>query len=702
MGNESTARAFGRPADSELDLPGLWSAISRKKKLIGGVTLGAVAAAAVFVVLVKPRYTGEVRILVENQESYFTRPDKAAPEQTPAPDSEAVTSQAQLITSREIAREAIRQLNLKGNVEFDPLAGGEGIAARILGLVGLGSARSHLSAEDRLLEAYGDRLTVFALPKSRVISLEFNSRDRELAARGANTIADIYMETQSKTKKERASLAATSLASIVNELRSKLAEAESKVETFRSNSGLMQGSTSANIANQQLGELSTQLAAARNTMADAQAKARLIRATLQRGRLDEISDVAKDDLVRRLGEQRATLRGRIAFEARTLGPSHPRMQELNAQLASAESELRGAADRTARALENDARIANSRVENILAAIESEKKRVGGTGGDQAQLREYELEAKLIREQLEANTNKYREALARQQSLSTPSDARIISRAVVPDRPTFPKKIPILIFAAIGGLLLSLGSVIAAELLSGRALRPASSGDPRDFVVPEMNDMARTALRGRETASEDDKVEPGLDPATIRLAKRLLAANTRDYAMRILVCAGSRELDAGFAVEPLARAMSQQRRVVLVDFGGRVLENGKGLSDLIAGETGFADIIERDEGSRLHMVGRGTSQVEIGADLDDAIDALSQTYDFVFMLAPQTDEGAAFAAQMATAVDKALIFAGEGVSRASVRELQDALKVGGAGEVVVIGKSDVSMPANDARASLQAA
>lgn len=706
MGSVLAGRVgVGREDDRELDLPGLWSAVLRRKKLIGAIALGSFAAALVFVVAVKPRYTGEARILVENQESYFTRPERAAVEQPIVPDSEAVTSQAQLITSREIAREAIRQLNLKGNPEFDPLAGGEGLATRILGLLGLGAARSHLSAEDRILEKYGERLTVFPLPKSRIISIEFNSRDPELAARGANVIADIYMEAQSRAKRERASLAATSLASIVNELRSKLAEAEGKVETFRSNAGLIQGSTSATIVNQQLGELTTQLAAARNTMADAQAKARLIRATLQRGRLDEISDVAKDELVRRLGEQRAALRGRIALEARTLGPSHPRMQELTAQLASAESELRAAADRTARALENDARIASSRVENILAAIDAEKRRVGGTGADQAQLRELELEAKLIREQLEGNTTKYREALARQQSLSTPADARIISRAVVPDRPTFPKKIPILLFAAIGGLLLAIGGVIAGELLSGRALRPVV---PDGFGYPLVGEGAHVEPVGkpRELAPEGAQGDAliGLDAEGIRIARRLLAMNTRDYAARILVCAGAPGLDAGFAIEPLARAMSAHRKVVIVDFGGRVLEDSPGLFDLLAGTAGFADIIERDEGSRLHLIGRGTQPIAISAELDEAIDALSHTYDFVFLLAPQNEDGANFAGQMATAADKAVVIAGPGVDRAAIAALGDGLKLGGVGEVIILGRGaePAPAPANDRGAPLRAA
>ncbi len=506
---------------------------------------------------------------------------------------------------------------------------------------------------------------------------------------------------QTKNKREHASLAATSLGSMVTQLRSKLAEAESKIETFRATSGLLQGSSSASISNQQLGELSTQLAAARNTMADAQAKSRLIRNTLQRGKLDEVSDVAKDDLVRRLSEQRATLRGRSALEARTLGPSHPRMQELSAQLVSTEAELRGAAERSARALENDARIANSRVENILAAIETDKRRVGGTGNDQAQLRELELEAKLIREQLESNTTRYREALARQQSLSTPSDARIISRAIVPDRPSFPKAIPILIFALLGALMLSTAGVVAAELLSGRALVPVSAAVPMQYAQSGRIESAAQAQQAAAAIKDIDPMD-GLDVGSGLLAKRLLSAETRDYAMRVLVCAGSSQLDAGFSVEPLARALASQRRVVLVDFGGRVLEHAKGLSDLMEGQVGFADIIERDNGSRLHLVGRGTNEVTPGADLDAVIDALSQTYDFVFMLEPQFDQTGGFAAMLAPAADKVLIVIGPDNSREDCRVLQDVLTASGAGDVVVLEAPHARVPANDRSGALAAA
>ena len=103
-----------------------------------------------------------------------------------------------------------------------------------------------------------------------------------------------------------------------------MAKAEAKVETFRSKNGLIGGlsgtGTSQPIGTQQLTELSTQLTQARAAQADAAAKAKLIRDLIKDGRAFEIPDVANNELIRRLVEQRITLRAQLALESRTLLP----------------------------------------------------------------------------------------------------------------------------------------------------------------------------------------------------------------------------------------------------------------------------------------------------------------------------------------------------------------------------------------------
>lgn len=459
----------GDNGGEELDLSGVGTALWGARKWILLSTVACAAAAIAFVTLVKPRYTAEAKALVENQESYFTRPDKAAadPGQS-APDAEAVASQVQVVMSRDLARDVIRALNLKGNPEFDPAAGSPGLLSGLASILGgKGDSRS-LAPEDRIFETYYDRLFVFPVVKSRVLQIEFSSQDPQLAARAANTIAEAYIGVQTAAKRQNARVVATSLATLIADLRARVGEAERKAEEFRASNGILLGANNISMSTQQLGEMNSQLTLARTAQADAQAKSRLIRDMLRDGRIGEVPDVANNDLIRRLSEQRALVRGQIASEGRTLLPGHPRLKELTAQLAEIEGNIRATGEKAARTLENDARIAGARVENLRTALEQQKKTAGGASVDEARARELDREARLLKEQLEASTTKYQEALAREAAESTPADARIISRAVEPPLPSFPKKVPIIVFATMAGLVLSIGTVLARELMSGGA------------------------------------------------------------------------------------------------------------------------------------------------------------------------------------------------------------------------------------------
>lgn len=692
----------------ELDLPGIGAAIARRKKLIIGATLLAFLAALAFIIVVKPTYTADARVLIENQESYFTRPEKAATGTGPtAPDSEAVASQVQLITSRDLGRDAIRKLGLKGNKEFDPLAGGIGMVTRILQLLGVARTPKVGAPEDRMLENYFERLSVFAVPKSRVVTIKFSAKDAALAARGANTIASLYIGEQKKAKSDQAKLAAISLASLIDEQRRKLASSESKVEQFRAKTGLLMGANNALIPSQQLAEINTELATARTTVADTRAKARLLRAKLRQGRLDEVSEVAADNLVRRISGERSTVKAQLAADARTLGPAHPRMKELRARLASVESQLRVAARRVAGSLENDARVASVRVANLKAAIDRQKQRVGATSADQVRLRELELEAKLVREQLETNLTKYREALARQRSISTPGDARIIAKAVEPRRPSFPKKLPMLIFSTLAGFIMSLGFVLGGELLSGRAFAArqqvpgmvpappapvaAFAAQPDGRIVGPSGPLHNT---NTNTNTNDDGVtlaptEPAPPVAALRrpsaehtrLLNRLSEMNTQAYGRRIMVCPAGPGIDHAAMFEPVARQLSARKQVILIDFSGRLESQSGGLAGLLEGISSFSDVIERDTESRLHLIARGWSEAPIDDALDGIIDALSQTYDFVVMMAPSGDDTATVM-QLAPAADVAII-AASATRGDDVESLRGRLDQNGAGEIIVM-------------------
>ena len=316
-------RAMARPAppaprhvaaseSGDLDLHALGQALMRKRSWIIVPTLLALVASLAAVNMITPRYKSEARILVDGRENVFLRSNGERGEERSALDAEAVTSQVQLVQSRDLAREIIKRNKLAELPEFDPVLRGFSPLKSLLTLVGIGRDPFSLTPEERVLEAYYERFTAYAVDKSRVIVVEFQSRDPELAARVANSIAEGYLVLQQDARQDQAKDAVKFYTGRIDELRKEVSQAESRVEEFRSKSSLFIGNNNTTLSNQQMGELNTQLSNARALKSDAETKARLIKEMLDTGRPIEASEILNSEMVRRQSEQRVTLRAQLA------------------------------------------------------------------------------------------------------------------------------------------------------------------------------------------------------------------------------------------------------------------------------------------------------------------------------------------------------------------------------------------------------
>src|ERR1700722_9194281 len=458
----------------ELDFVAIGQALSRKRIWIIIPTVLAAVLSITAGNMITPRYKSEVRILIDGRENVFLRPNGERNDDRNALDAEAVTSQVQLLQSRDLAREVIKKNRLAELPEFDPVLRGFSPLKSLLALIGIGRDPISLTPEERVLDAYYDRFTAYAVDKSRVVVVEFQSRDPDLAARVANSIADGYLVLQQDARQDQARSASQWLSGEIDNLRKKVADAESRVEDFRSGSSLFVGTNNTTLSNQQMGELNTQLNNARGLKSDAESKARMIRDMLQSGKPIENSDVLNSELIRRLSEQRVTLRAQLAEQSSTLLDNHPRIKELKAQLAVLDTQIRDEASKVSRSLDNDARMAAGRVDSLSASLDQLKKQATSTNGQDVELRALEREAKAQRDLLESYLAKYREANTRENIDAAPADGRIISRASVSNAPAYPKKLPIVLIATLATLLLSAGAIVTGELLRMTAPRASAA------------------------------------------------------------------------------------------------------------------------------------------------------------------------------------------------------------------------------------
>src|SRR5450756_1594800 len=198
----ATDGAAAAAVAGDLDLRAIGHALARRRGWIIGPTLLAAVLSIAAVNLVTPRYKSEARILVDGRENVFLRPNGERNDERTALDAEAVTSPVQLLLSRDLAREIIKKNKLAERPEFDPVLQGLSPLKSLLALFGIGRDPFSLTPEERVLDAYFDRFTAYAVDKSRVVVIEFQSRDPELAARVANSIAEGYLVLQQNARQE--------------------------------------------------------------------------------------------------------------------------------------------------------------------------------------------------------------------------------------------------------------------------------------------------------------------------------------------------------------------------------------------------------------------------------------------------------------------------------------------------------------------
>ncbi|HZJ12131.1 MAG TPA: Wzz/FepE/Etk N-terminal domain-containing protein, partial [Methyloceanibacter sp.] len=164
-------------AEEDIDLQTLGRALWRAKGWILGLAIGAGLATFIGLSMVRPLFTSEARILVQNDESAFTRPtsDQGRDPQQRVLDEQAVQSQVQVLTSRDLAVAVIKALDLTNNPAF---AKDGGTNALMLFLNRLGLAKgSPQSEEETAANIFAEQLSVFQLAKSSVIALDYTSGD---------------------------------------------------------------------------------------------------------------------------------------------------------------------------------------------------------------------------------------------------------------------------------------------------------------------------------------------------------------------------------------------------------------------------------------------------------------------------------------------------------------------------------------------
>lgn len=424
--------------------------------------IGAVAAVG-FTRLLTPRFTATTELTIAPSNLLVTPNDLYAANVQSDSQILDVESKMRMISSGNVLRRVVDQLQLKSDPEF---------AAKptLLGLLGSPDRQPPDAAD--LAAVLARRITVTRQERSYVVSLSVWASDAALAARLANAVAETFRDEVVRADAERVGRAAQGLTARLGEIKAAATEAEDRVEAFRRDHGLQQNSSRQPLSAEALERMSGKLIDAKARLAEAEARyAEISRALSQHG--VQGGGVQSQTLAGLLADE-AALRRQVAVLSKTLGPRHP---SLTSVLTEAEALAKAIRSETER-LRRTARIEVDQARKALDALSGETRLLRGSVSvdDQAQvkLRELEREAAAKTALYQTFLTRAGEAAQRQQIDAT--DVRVITAATAPSRATWPPR-PIVAAAAglVLGLLLSAGALLGrgylGEFRSGRSATP---------------------------------------------------------------------------------------------------------------------------------------------------------------------------------------------------------------------------------------
>ena len=649
--------------DVDIDLGRLFAAIWDRKVLVAGLTGAAAGLAFIVTGLINPLYKSETRLLIETREPVYSSDQKTTQVDNAALDERAVTSQVEILQSTDLVKQVARQLDLSSREEFDPAAN-PSVVTDLLVMLGLKKNPLDVPAEERVLKEFFKKLDVYAVPGSRVIGVEFSSRDAALAAQVSNALVDAYLAFQSGAKLENNTDASAWLEPEITKLRQKVRESEEKVAEYRSQKGLLLVNQQDTIAAKQLSDISTELSRVRAERADSEARAQSVRNALENGQaVNAVSDVLASPVVQRLRESEGNIRAQIADLSTTLLEAHPRMKGLRAQLADVEDQILGEIRKVLSSLESNARVARIREQELTAQLNALKAGSAREGEEAVELRSLEREAAAQRDLLETYLSRYREAASRTEPRALPADARVISRAVPASESYYPKTGPIIIVSALAAFLLSSIGVMLGELFSGRALR-SSSGMIREPAAEPAELEGPAAQPRAMPAGPVSAPEPAREPEVEDEALAEIANDADDFSVEavaeqlvtdgtpVAVCVSPEGDEGSAAAVMLARTVAGDGlSTLLIDLTGSACPTDlmaesmrlPGLTDLMCGDIAIADSIHPDRLSSAHIIPRGNANARRAMRAIDrlpmVIDALTEAYDLVIVECGAADAAA---------------------------------------------------------------
>lgn len=609
--------------DRAIDLRAWLRSFWRRRTMISVIVVLVTSLAAVAVNLITPRYEATAHVMIEPRKAQVVNIESVVPG-LPA-DALTIHSEIEIIQSRRLAERVVERSKLELDPEFNPALRDPPLLDRLmlwagskLGLAAASGEETGADAKAVAAEAVVtdllEHVTAEPVSLSRVIAIIVESESPAKAARLANVIADVYLVNQLEAKYEASKRATEWLSQRLTQLRQTVENTERAVADFRQQAGLTRGPNEASLATEQISELSSELIIAKSRRAEAEARLQEVEqlARSRRG-AGSVSEVLSSRLIQELRASEAALLSQATQLAEDLGPKHPRIIGIRAEIADLRAKIESEVDKIIAALRTEVQVARAREDSLRSSLAELEQHAGHLNQKEVQLRALEREATANRALLDTFLARSKEISA-QDDIQTP-DAQVISYANVPQLPSFPQRTLIVVAVAGFSIVLAFFLVFVIERLDAgfRSMGQVEkhAGVPALTLVPALDSGLTKGPEPHEYILE--KPSSAFAEAVRSLHVSLSLADV-DNPPKVILMTSSRPGEGKSSLSlSLARLVARTgQKVMIIDCDLRravlhrllKLPAEPGLVELLAGKASLAETIKKDMPSGADVITAG--------------------------------------------------------------------------------------------------
>ncbi len=594
--------------------------IRKRQWMIFSIIFVCMVIAMLYIIRQTPVYKATAQILIEKEAPNIVAIKEVV---DPVADDEYFTTQANILTSRLLAKEVLRKLGLP----VSPAAGQASstslretvrqyvskilaVVKKWLGVpepVPLSEEASAEAAEGRKLDEFLRAIQITPVRGSRLLNVNVVSTDRVLAARIANTLVEAYIEQQLEDKLSASKHAVSWLLKEVEDAKQKVTDAEEALQQYKEASETLSFSDREKIVMQKLSDLSNAANQAKIKRMAVESQYRQVQ-SFQRGELETVPQIINDPLLRDLKSKLLNLESRRSELLEKFRSKHPSLIALDSQIDAVQQQFDIEIQQMVTSLKNEYDLAKLQENELLEALEQQKI-------EAQELNQQSVQYNVLKREVESHQRIYETLLQRAKETSLTerletSHIKIVEKAIVPSFPFAPNKKQSLMLALISGTVIALSLAFFLEYLDHSFRVPDDI--KRYLDIPFLGVIPKVSTKDIVPDEEEEALETIVATITIVDAKSSIAEAYR--SLRTNVSFASLDKQGVFLVTSsvpsegkssvtanLGIAMAQSgRKTLLIDCDFRKPMVHK-IFHLTHSDYGLSDLLLFYEGGNGHRI-----------------------------------------------------------------------------------------------------